>query len=112
MGRTLVDLSNDRYTIAEPKLSKYLLKPGAKHAAEFFDVGYSTQDGMILNADIYSQFDGSAKTDVRSANNGIESFSIFMQPGITMKKTFRTVWQRDSPHEKPRLITAHREDQT
>lgn len=103
-------LDNDRYTIAEPKISKFLLKPGAKHSAEFFAVGYSEQDVMKLNADIYQQFDEALKTDVRIADDGTESFSIFMELGTAEKKTFRTVWQRDVGSDKPRLITAHRED--
>ena len=105
-----IGLDNDRYTIAEPKISKFLLKPGAKHSAEFFNAGYTEQDGMLLNADIYQQFDDSLKTDIRIAEDGTESFSIFMELGTTHKKTFRTVWQRDPGSEKPRLITAHRED--
>ena len=105
-----IKLDNDRYTISEPKISRFLLKPGAKHSAEFFDVGYSEQDGSRLNADIYQQFDEAQKTDVRTAEDGAESFSIFMELGTTDKKTFRTVWQRESDGERPRLITAHRED--
>lgn len=105
-----IGLDNDRYTIAEPKISKFLLKPGAKHSAEFFAVGYSEQDAMKLNADIYQQFDESLKTDVRVAEDGTESFSIFMELGTDEKKLFRTVWKRDLGSEKPRLITAHRED--
>lgn len=105
-----IGLDNDRYTIAEPKISKFLLKPGAKHSAEFFDVGYSEQDGSRLNADIYQQFDEAQKTDIRTAEDGTESFSIFMELGVTDQKTFRTVWQREPDSERPRLITAHRED--
>ena len=86
-----IGLDNDRYTIAEPKISKFLLKPGAKHSAEFFDVGYTEKDGLLLNADIYQQFDETLKTDVRVAEDGTESFSIFMELGTTEKKTFRTV---------------------
>ena len=86
------------------------MKPGAKHSAEFFDVGYTEKDGMLLNADIYRQFKEALKTDVRVAEDGTESFSVFMELGTTEKKTFRTVWKRDSGSEKPRLITAHRED--
>lgn len=107
---SIIELNNDRYTIAEPKISKFLLKPGAKHSAEFFDVGYTEQDGAILNTDIYKQFDDTLKTDIRIAEDGTESFSIFMELGTTKKRTFRTVWQRDPDSEKPRFITAHRED--
>lgn len=105
-----ISLDNDRYMIAEPKISKFLLKPGAKHSAEFFNAGYSEQDAAKLNADIYQQFDEALKTDVRIAEDGTESFSIFMKLGTDKNKMFRTVWQRDPGSEKPRLITAHRED--
>lgn len=104
-----VGLDNDRYTIAEPKISQYMLKPEAKHAAEFFDVGYSETDTERLNRDIYQQFDESLKEDIRILDDGTEAFSIFMELGTTDKKTFRTVWQRESGSEKPRFITAHRE---
>ena len=105
-----VGLDNDRYTIAEPKISQYLLKPEAKHAAEFFDAGYSETDTERLNRDIYQQFDESLKVDIRILDDGTEAFSIFMELGTTGKKTFRTVWQRESGIEKPRFITAHREE--
>lgn len=105
-----VELDNDRYTIAEPKISQYLLKPDAKHAAEFFDAGYSETDTERLNLDIYQQFDESLKEDVRILDDGTEAFSIFMELGTTDKKMFRTVWQREPGSEKPRFITAHREE--
>ena len=105
-----IELDNDRYVIAEPKISKFLLKPGAKHSTEFFNVGYTEQDSLALNADIYRQFDEAEKVDVRVSKDGTENFSIFMELGTTKKKRFRTVWQRDPGSDKPRLITAHRED--
>ena len=105
-----IELKNDRYVIAEPKISRFLLKPGAKHSAEFFNVGYTEQDSLALNADIYRQFDEAAKVDIRVSEDGTESFSIFMELGTTKKKRFRTVWQRDPGSDKPRFITAHRED--
>ena len=105
-----IELNNDRYVIAEPKISRFLLKPGAKHSAEFFNVGYTEQDSLTLNADIYRQFDEAEKVDVRVSEDGMESFSIFMELGTTKKKRFRTVWQRDPGSDKPRFITAHRED--
>ena len=86
------------------------MKPGAKHSTEFFNVGYTEQDSLALNADIYRQFDEAEKVDIRVSEDGTESFSIFMELGTTKKKRFRTVWQRDPGSDKPRFITAHRED--
>ena len=106
----IIKLNNDRYKIDEPKLSRYLLKPGAKHYEEFSNVGYTELDIDQLNADIYRQFDESQKTDVRVSADGTETFSIFMELGTDKKRTFRTVWQREPGDGKPRLITAHRED--
>ncbi len=57
----IIKFDNDRYVIAEPKISQFLLKRVAKHSSEFFDVGYSEQDGIRLNTDIYQQFDESKK---------------------------------------------------
>ena len=105
-----VSLDNDKYVIQDEKISGYLLKPGAKHAAEFFGVGYSAEDWQLLNSDIYEQFDESRKTDVRILDDGTERFSIFMTLGKGKKKRFRTVWQKEPGEEKPRLITAYRED--
>lgn len=106
----IIGLDNDRYKIDEPKLSRYLLKPGAKHSDEFFSAGYAEQDAERLNADIYRQFDESRKTDVRTAADGSERFSIFMELGTPEPKTFCTVWQREPGSEKPRFITAYRKD--
>ena len=105
-----ISLDNDRYVIEEPKISKYLLKPNAKHSKEFFDVGYTENDAVRLNADIYNHFDENLKTDIRTMDDGTETFSIFMELGTENKRTFRTVWQKEPGSEKPRLITAHRED--
>ena len=104
-----IELDNERYSIARAKISEFLLKPGAKYASDFFEVGYSTKDGMLLNADIYRQFDERRKTDVELRENGEERFSIYMDLGITQTKRFRTVWIRDAGAEKPRFVTAYRE---
>lgn len=105
-----IGLDNDRYFIAEPKISQYLLKPGAKHWAEFSGVGYTEKDGQLLNEAIYRQFDESLKVDIKTSADGAETFSIFMELGLANLKTFRTVWRREQGSKKPRLITAHRED--
>lgn len=81
---------------------------GAKHAQEFFDVGYSPADGERLRKDISDNFDIRKAVEKKVAN-GVEKFSIFMDLGVTQKKRFRTVWQKDTPDSIPRIITAHRE---
>lgn len=102
--------TDQRFEIPPPKIKQFLLKPGAKHAQEFFDVGYTPDDYELLFDDIASCYDESKAVDVRKKENGVEDFSIFMDLGVQKKKRFRTVWRRDIPDSKPRLITGHRED--
>lgn len=102
--------TDQRFEIPPPKIKQFLLKPGAKHAQEFFDVGYTPDDYELLFDDIASCYDESKAVDVRKKENGVEDFSIFMDLGVQKKKRFRTVWRRDTPNSKPRLITGHRED--
>lgn len=101
---------SEKFEIPPDKIKKFLLSPGAKHADEFFDVGYKESDYERLFDDIESKFDTSKLTDVKKNSDGTEDFSIFMDLGITSKKRFRTVWRKDTPNGKPRLITGHRED--
>ena len=102
-------LKSDKYDMPRAKIKDYLLKPGSRHAQEFFDVGYTPFDVEKLNRDIDTLFDASRITDKRSSEGGKERFSIFMELGVSVKKRFRTVWQKDTPDAKPRFITAHRE---
>lgn len=101
---------DEKIDIHPDKINKFLLKPGAKHSKEFFDVGYSEDDYERLFNDILSSYDESKAVDIRKKDNGIEDFSIFMDLGTDVKKRFRTVWRKDTPDSKPRLITSHRED--
>ena len=101
---------SEKFEIPSDKIKKFLLSPGAKHADEFFDVGYKQNDYERLFDDIESNFDTSKITDVKKSSDGTEDFSFFMNLGATNKKRFRTVWRKDTPNSKPRLITGHRED--
>lgn len=98
------------FTIHDDKINKFCLKQGSKHAEEFFDVGYEPSDGELLKHDILTQTTNE-RVDIKIDGTGVEKFSIFMELGKTKKKRFRTVWQKDTPSSKPRLITAHREDE-
>ena len=103
-------LVSDKYYMPEDKIKKYLLKPGAKHSREFFDVGYSVADSEKLNSDIDEQYDESKSYDKRTLPDGTKRYSIDMDLGITKKRPFQTVWQVDPGFEKARFITAHRKD--
>ena len=103
-------ISNRDCFIHPDKVNKYFLKPGAKHSNEFFDVGYTVNDGDKLTKDLTEIFDYSKAVEKSVTNSGAEKFSIFAELGVSKKKRFRTVWQKDTPKSKPRIITAHRED--
>ncbi len=100
------------YTISDRKISEYLLKAGAKHAQEFFDVGYTVDDAEKLKAEIMEKFDESQATEFKEVAQDIVHFNIYMELGITKKRTFRTVWRKDSPDSAPRFISAYRKDVT
>lgn len=102
--------TSEKFEIPPDKINKFFLKPGAKHAQEFFDVGYSVDDYERLFDDIESEFDENKMVDVKNKSNGALDFSIFMYLGVENKKRFRTVWRKDTPESKPRIITGHRED--
>ena len=107
--RQLVFLENADCVTTPKKFTGYFLKPGAKHADEFFDVGYTPDDPVQLRYDMAKQFDVGKAVEFSKNPNGQEKFSIFMDLGVTKSRTFRTVWQKDTPDSAPRIITAHRE---
>ena len=106
----IIEENRKKVVIPDPKIDSFFLKPGAKHAKEFFDVGYTEQSGKRLRNDILAQYDENKAVDKRVLTDGAERFSIFMELGTGQRrKTFRTVWQKDSADALPRLITGHRE---
>lgn len=102
--------TDSRFDIHSDKITKYLLKPGAKHADEFFAVGYSELYPKQLYDDIAAGYDLSKAVEKKTGHSGSKTFNIYMYLGITTKKRFRTSWQIDTEGSKPRLITAHRKD--
>lgn len=92
------------------KFTGYLLKPGAKHSQDFFDVGYETGNPMQLRYDIAKQFDMEKGVDRVVDKNGTETFNIYMELGVTKKRTFLTGWQIDKPGDVPRIITGFRKE--
>lgn len=106
----IVEGNRKKVEIPTSKIDSFFLKPGAKHAQEFFDVGYSEKDSKRLRRDILYQYNEEKAVDNKKLPDGAERFSTFMELGTgEKKKTFRIVWQKDSADAKPRLITGHRE---
>lgn len=94
----------------ERKFKEYLLKPGAKHAKEFFDVGYAKENPIQLRYDIAKQYDESKVQNVIELEDGSKKYSIPMKLGITEKKQFLTCWIKEPGNGKPRITTAYRKD--
>ena len=102
--------TENKCEIIDKKINSFCLLPGAKHAEDFFDVGYKPGDTDLLRNDMSNAFDYKKAVDKKISSDNVEKFSIFMDLGVSQKKRFRTVWQKDTPESIPRLITAHRED--
>lgn len=90
------------------KFKEYFLKPGAKHAQDFFDVGYAQPDWIQLRFDIAEQFDMNKAENLVKDKEGIVTFNIYMQLGVTKRRTFLTGWQIDETGKARRIITGFR----
>lgn len=97
----------EKAVIADEKVSFFFLKQNGKHSADFFDVGYTENDGELLKADLRRGIAMNPAKLSKASTEDIPKYIVDMQLGITKHRTFRTVWWLDSP-EGPRLITAHR----
>lgn len=92
------------------KYTEYFLKHGAKHADQFFNVGYTAENPLQLRYDMARQFDIGKAVDYKLRDDGKEAFNIYMELGTTKKRTFITGWIKDTPDSAPRIVTAFRKD--
>ena len=97
-------------TVEDRKITEFFLKPGAKHEKEFTAVGYSKEKPDQLKADFLKVLSTGERQNKQATEHG-ERFTISADMGVTKTKPFLTVWQIDKGSTKPRLITAHREDE-
>lgn len=109
--RQTVFITNAPCVTTKKKYSGHFLKEGAKHADQFFGVGYTANDVLQLRYDMAKQFDMSKAVNRAVDKNGIKTFNIYMMLGVTKQKSFLTGWQIDKPGDKPRIITAFRREQ-
>lgn len=98
----------EKATIADSKVTKYLLDPEKKHYTEFVDVGYSKDDPERLKHDLLEGLNTSNAKMFEKNAHGDRSFEADMMLGVSRKEKFRTVWQIDKGAENPRFITAYR----
>ena len=108
--RQTVFVNNAPCETTKKKYSGYFLKEGAKHADQFFDVGYTANDVLQLRYDMAKQFDMSKAVEFRDRNGGARTFNIYMELGVTKKRSFATSWMEDFPGSTPRIITAFRKN--
>ena len=73
-------------TLTERKYSGYFLKPGAKHADDFFSVGYTEADIRLLRYDMARQFDMDRAVEFKELGNGRIQFNIYITLGVNKKK--------------------------
>lgn len=92
------------------KYTGYFLKSGAKHADQFFDVGYTSDNPLQLRYDMARQFNMEKAVDFKELGGGAVRFNIYMELGVTKQRTFCTGWIKDAPESKPRIITAFRKN--
>lgn len=110
MKRQTVFVNNAGCVTTPKKYTGYFLKDGAKHADQFFDVGYTADNPLQLRYDMARQFDMSKAVDVQELNGGAIMFNIYMTLGVTKQRTFLTGWIQDTPDSKPRIVTGFRKN--
>lgn len=108
--RQTVFVKNAPCVTTPKKYTEYFLKPGAKHADQFFNVGYTAGDPLQLRYDMARQFDMSKAIDRKELNGGAIKFNIYMELGVTKKRMFLTGWIQDTPESKPRIVTGFRKN--
>ncbi len=97
--------------IHDDKITKFLLKPGAKHYLDFEKVGYTSEDADLLKQDILNGFSENEMAEYqKNEKTGVVTFNVYMMLGKTKKKRFCTGWQIDAGSDFPRLITGFRKD--
>lgn len=110
MKRQTVFVNNAGCVTTPKKYTGYFLKDGAKHADQFFDVGYTADNPLQLRYDMARQFNMSKAVDVQELNGGAIMFNIYMTLGVTKQRTFLTGWIQDTPDSKPRIVTGFRKN--
>ena len=108
--RQTVVVKNAECITTFKKYTGYFLKSGAKHADQFFDVGYTSDNPLQLRYDMARQFNMEKAVDFKELGGGAVRFNIYMELGVTKQRTFCTGWIKDAPESKPRIITAFRKN--
>ena len=109
-GSGIIHYSSD-IVIEDKKIFGYLLNPEKTHYKDFIDIGYSKDNPQELYDDIVSNFNETKAVNHRINYDEYDTYSVFMELGVDKKARFRTVWEIKNKGDKPRLVSAHREDE-
>ena len=83
-------IENTPCELTQKKISHYMLEEGKKHYREFFNVGYAEENSLLLKYDIAKQYDMKKAFDFGTGYKEPNvTFSIFMDLGVTKKKSYR-----------------------
>lgn len=109
-GSGIIHYSSD-IVIEDKKIVGYLLNPEKTHYKDFIDIGYSKDNPQELYDDIVSNFNETKAVNHRINYDEYDTYSVFMELGVDKKARFRTVWEIKNKGDRPRLVSAHREDE-
>lgn len=99
--------NQDIAVILDSKITDFMIKPGQKHAQEFFEAGYTVNDSEKLRADILDGLKSNVAIKDEERSKKFDVYDVVMELGVNKKRTFITSWWYDEG-EYPRLVTAHR----
>ena len=102
--------SSKGFTCKKDKMSGWSLNPERKHFHEFAEVGYTSSDSDLLMQHIHEGYDPSKAIEDDPGDHCYRKFSISMELGVTEKRNFVTAWAVEKEGDKPKYVTAYRED--
>lgn len=98
--------------IPRDKLKNYLLNPNKDpgKSAFFNSLGYNLANYKRLESDIRKELEKNPAIQYAPNRYGHRAYSVYMNLGINKKESVLTGWQIDSGDNRPRLITAHKNE--
>ena len=101
----IIHKENEDFIFEDQKITKFLLKPGAKHYKEFVMVGYSENDCQKLYDEITDLFDKNKLVYDGLNSGGNQSYNLYVKLGVTKKKNF--LLNFEMKNQNYRFVTAH-----
>ncbi len=102
---------NVYFSIHSDKIYNYLLKSNTEHYKEFKDVGFNEANVDQLLDQLFIGFAKGDRVYDRDNKYLHENFYIRIDLGVENKKNFKTVWGVQRKGDKPKFITAYRNNE-